>query len=178
MAKYDLNGVHVLNKFIWAKLVQDLQMSKADYNNLVPIIPTQQEPVFNDMPSGRPFLVYTFIVNGYDPDLWANVEQVTYRIYSDDERRLRQVTNYIVDLCRRYEWSADELNDWLYNDAGLPVDSDDRKMEFKFVQVVGATGPEPARSEGGRQFSTVSVRMTYTTDTGSRVAGPGTGMRS
>lgn len=177
MARYDLNGVHILNKFIWHKLEQDMNYSKIDYNGLVPIIPTQQEPLFNDLPSGRPFFVYTFMVSGYDPDLWAHIEQVTYRIYSDDEKRLRQVGNYLTDLCRRYDWTAEELNTWIQGEALLPVDADDRKFEFKFVQVVGFTGPEPSSSEGGRQFSTVTVRMTYTYPEINQNFGHGLGMR-
>lgn len=178
MAKYDLNGVHVLNKFIWARLQRDMAMSTADYSGLTPIIPTQQEPVFNDMPSGKPFLVYTFMISGYDTSLWAHVEQVTYRIFSDDERKLRQVTNYITDLCRRYDWSAEDVNNWIELEAGLPVDADDKKIDFKFIQVVGTTSPEPTGSEGGRQFSTVTVRMAYTLPTEPRVSGAGLGMRS
>src|SRR6476661_3025998 len=99
--KYDLNGVHVLNKYIWTQLQSKGLMSAADYNNLVPIIPTQQEPVFNDMTAGKPFIVYTYLVSAYDTDIWANIEQVTYRIFSDDERKLRQISNFLIDLCKR-----------------------------------------------------------------------------
>lgn len=179
MSNYDLNGVHVLNKFIWASLRTGLGMTEADYRGLIPIIPTQQVPVFNDMPSGLPFLVYTFLVAGYDTSLWANVEQVTYRIFSDDERRLRQVTNYLVDLCKRYEWTAEDINDWVDNNPTLfPMDDDDQKVEFKFVQVVGATSPEPTGQEGGRQFSTVTIRMVFTHPVTNQIVGRNTGMRS
>lgn len=177
MTKYDLNGVHVLNKFIWASLVEAGLMSDADYSGLVPIIPTQQVPVFNDMASGKPFIVYTYMVASYDVDLWANVEQVTYRIFSDNERRLRQVTNFLIDLCKRHDWTASDVNSWLDNST-LPADGDDRKFDFKYVQVVGATSAEPSSQEGGRQDSSVTVRMAFTHDTDSKVFGSRLGMRS
>lgn len=178
MTRYDLNGVHVLNKFIWASLVREGLMTAADYSGLVPIIPTQQQPVFNDMASGKPFLVYTYMVATVDVDLWANVEQVTYRIFSDDERKLRQITNFIIDLCKRYDWTAAEINSWLDGNTTMPVDADDRRFDFKYVQVVGSTSPEPAAQEGGRQNSSVSVRMAFTHDTNDNVAGSRLGMRS
>lgn len=177
MSRYDLNGVHVLNKFIWSSLVAEGIMSDTDYSGLVPIIPTQQVPVFNDMAAGKPFIVYTYMVASYDVDLWANVEQVTYRIFSDDERKLRQVTNFLIDLCKRYDWTASDVNSWLDN-AGLPADSDDRKFDFKYVQVVGSTSAEPFSQEGGRQDSSVTVRMAFTHDVNGAVVGSRLGMRS
>lgn len=177
MTLYDLNGVHVLNKFLWANLEAKGVMSLLDYNGLVPIIPTQQVPVFNNMASGKPFIVYTYIVSSYDADLWANVEQVTYRIFSDDEKKLRQVTNFIVDLCKRFDWTANDVNLWLET-AGFPADSDDRKFDFKYVQVVGASSPEPFAQEGGRQDSSVTVRVAYTHDSDKNVAGTNLGMRT
>lgn len=177
MTRYDLNGVHVLNKFIWASLVAEGLMDPTDYSGLVPIIPTQQVPVFNDMASGKPFIVYTFMVATYDVDLWANVEQVTYRIFSDNERKLRQISNFLIDLCKRYDWTAAEVNSWLDN-SGLPTDSDDKRFDFKYVQVVGSTSAEPSSQEGGRQDASITVRMAFTHQTSDVVAGSRLGMRA
>lgn len=178
MTKYDLNGVHVLNKFIWANLVLEGLMSTSDYTGLVPIIPTQQVPVFNDMAAGKPFIVYTYIVASYDVDLWANVEQVTYRIFSDDERKLRQITNFIIDLCKRYDWTASEINTWLDGNTNMPVDADDRRFDFKYVQVTGSTSAEPSAQEGGRQDSSVTVRMAFTHEMNGTIGSGRLGMRS
>lgn len=176
MTKYDLNGVHVYNKFLWDNLVAAGLMDPTDYSGLVPIIPTQQVPVFNDMSAGKPFLVYTFLVTAYDVDIWANVEQVTYRIFSDDERKLRNITNFIIDLSKRYDWTAQEVNDWI--NAYPSPDGDEKRFEFKYVQVVGATSPEPFAQEGGRQDSSVSVRMAFTRDVTPVVGVSGQGMRA
>jgi len=176
MTKHDLNGVHVLNKYIWDELKKANLLRDSDYNGLVPIIPTQQVPVFNDMAAGKPFIVYTYLVASYDVDLWANVEQVTYRIYSDDERKLRQISNFLIDLCRRFDWSAADVNNWI---DGFPtLDGDEKKFEFKYVQVVGSTSPEPFAQEGGRQNASVTVRMAFIHDMKSGVAGNNLGMRA
>ncbi len=70
--KYDLNGVHVLNKFMWEELVRAGLMNTLDYQGLIPIIPTQQEPVFNDLSSGKPFIIYTYMLAGYTTDIWGH----------------------------------------------------------------------------------------------------------
>jgi hypothetical protein len=176
MSKYDLNGVHVLNKFIWDNLKSAGLLDEIDYSGLVPIIPTQQQPVFNDMASGKPFIVYTFMVAAYDRDIWSNIEQVTYRIYSDDERKMRQINNFIVDLCSRLDWTAQDLNRWIDN-YNSP-DGDEKRFDFKYVNVVGSTGPEPFNQEGGRQDSSVTVRMAYTVDSNPATSGLYLGMRS
>lgn len=176
--KYDLMGVHVLNKYLWSVLKTELQMDESQYFNLVPIIPTQQEAVFNDLPSGRPFLLYTYVTSGYDTDFWANTEQVTYRIFGDQERQLRQISSLLTDVCKRYDWSADDVNDWLENTNQIPVDADDKKFDFKYITVVGGSGPEPYMQENGRQYSTVTVRMCYTHRENGRVSGNNLGLRS
>jgi len=176
MTKHDLNGVHVLNKYLWAELQKSNLMGEYDYNGLVPIIPTQQVPVFNDMAAGKAFIVYTYLVASYDVDLWANVEQVTYRIYSDDERKLRQISNLLIDLCKRFDWTAADVNKWI--DGYATPDGDEKKFEFKYVQVVGSTSPEPFAQEGGRQNASVTVRMAFVHDMVTAVAGNNLGMRA
>jgi hypothetical protein len=175
MSKYELNGVHVLNKFVWDNLKNAGLLDEIDYSGLVPIIPTQQVPVFNDMAAGKPFIVYTFILSAYDQDLWANVEQVTYRIYSDDEAKLRRVVNFLVDLLSRLDWTAADVNRWI--DRSNTADGDEKKFEFKYVNVVGGSGAEPFAQEGGRQDATVTVRMAFTVDSNPAAYGEFLGMR-
>ncbi len=161
--KYDLAGAHVLNKFVWSELTKEFPayMSKDRYQNLVPIIPSQQVPVFTEMGSNHPFIVYTYTKTGYSCDFWDHTEQMAYTIHSENERYLRQLTNFISDLLRRYDETAMEVNDFVYG-ASTPVDSDDRKFDFKYVTVTGAMGPEPFTTEGGRQAATVNMRYAYT----------------
>lgn len=176
MTTYDLNAVHVYNKFLWSRLLEAGLMNESDYSGLTPIIPSQQERVFNDMTAGRPFIIYTFAMASYDVDIWANVEQVTYRIFSDDERKLRNISNFIVDLSKRFDWSASDVNSWIktFN----TVDQDEKSFDFKYVQVLSMTGPEPYSEEGGRQSASVTVRISYTIESETKVDGVRMGMRS
>ncbi len=177
--KYDLNGVHVLNKFIWGQLKSQEFMTDIDYRGMVPIIPTQQHPAFNDMSTGTPFIVYTYVVSGYDANIWSNIEQVTYRIFGDNERQIRQITNFLIDLLKRYDWTAQEVNDWLERNSGVyPVnDNDDQAFDFKWVTVAGGSSPEPSDQEDGRQYSSITVRMAYVHSEIKGVSGPWLGMK-
>lgn len=165
MSKFDLTGAHVLNKFVWNRLSNELGMTRADYQGLVPIIPSQQLPVFTEMGPNRPFIVYTYGKLAYSTDIWEHVEQLAYTVYSEDESQLRRVTNFLADLLRRFDIVAQEVNDYV-NDALVNPsgDEDDRGFDFKYINVTGLAGPEPFTSEGGRQASSVTIRYAYTTD--------------
>lgn len=168
--KYDLSGAHVVNKFVWSRLESDLGMSKADYNGLVPIIPTQEVPVFNEMKTGRPFIVYAYNIAGYNTDIWQHQEQLAYTIYSDNETDLRRISNFLRDLMRRYDITAAEINDFI-GSPQIPgtlvnpsADGDDRAFEFKYITVISGLSNGPASSENGRQSSTLAFRYEYTRD--------------
>lgn len=171
--KYDISGAHVLNKFVWSELSKPesqggLGMSISDYSGLVPIIPTQQVPVFNEMGAGKPFIVYTYTSVGYSTNIWDNVEQMNYMVYSDDEVKLRRVLHFITDILHRYDKTAEEVNDYITAASVPRVDSDDVKFEFKYVTVISSRGPEPAVTEGGRQAASVTMRYSYIYDENER----------
>lgn len=171
----DLAGTHVLNKFVWFKLQEAGIMDHNNYNGLIPIVPTQQQPVFNDLPSNTPYIVYTYTNAGYDEDFWADREQITYRIYSDNERQLRQISNFLTDLLKRYDWTAEEVNNWIANFAS--TDGDEKKFHFMYTDVISAIGPEPFDQEGGRQGAAVTLMAVYTHLVQGIPGLPGQGMR-
>ena len=171
----DLAGAHVLNKFVWQKLKESEIMVPSNYGGLIPIIPSQQVPVFNEFPTSTPYIVYTYTNMGYDSDFWADREQILYRVYSDNERQIRQITNFLIDLLKRYDWTAEEINDWITQFAS--TDGDEKKFNFYWTQVVSSIGPEPYATEGGRQAGSVSVSYVYTHNQEGRPGVSGKGMR-
>lgn len=177
MSRYDLNPVHTYNKFLWSRLKEEFGYSETNYKGLVPIIPTQQVSVFNDLPTGNPFIVYTFSDAGYDMEFYTNIEQVTYMVYSDKEGQIRQICNFIIDLSRRMDWTAEEVNDFIPTITNKSGDVDDHKFDFKYVYVVSTIGPEPYETEGGRQAGAVILRIGATVDE-RQTLGTGKGMRS
>jgi hypothetical protein len=167
--KYDLAGAHVLNKFVWHELSKPvseggLEMSTSAYNGLIPIIPTQQVPAFTEMGTAKPFIVYTYTNAGYSENIWSHVEQMSYIVYSDSEQQLRQIGNFLVDLLRRYDLTAEEVNDFIPTIVNGSGDHDEQNFEFHYVTVMATLGPEPYRTEGGRQATSITVRYAYTYD--------------
>jgi len=161
MARYDLTGTHVLNKYIWSELEREFGLKKSDYKGLVPIVPTQQIPVLNDLPSGNPFIIYTYYNAGYDVDFWADIEQFQYRIYSDQEQQLRRISNFLADLLKRWDWTADQVNSFV---STLADNADEKKFDIKYVNILSAVSPEPTETEDGRQSAVITGRICYTHD--------------
>jgi hypothetical protein len=172
LSNYRVTGSHQLNKWLWEKL-QGLQYKGAPafqkYGtgagkvNLVPFVPSQQLPEFTNIAGGAPFIVYTYSQQGSGSTWFTQVEQVAYVIYDNDEERLRTIHTYMVDLLRRADWTAQEINKWIYDLTPEPGTQAD-PFEFKTVQVVSANGPEPFETQDGRQGAIVVVRIVFTHD--------------
>lgn len=166
MVDYRNNGAHQINKYLWSKLktfVYDgTNLAFADFVgsppavNIVPIIPTQQVPEVVDIVGGAPFIVYNFRENP-KLDFWLSRETLSYVIYDANEQRLRAIRNYMVDLLKRYDWSAQDVNDYM---ASQSITG----FEFKEIHIFTATGPGVTTDEGGRQTASVVVSYIYASD--------------
>lgn len=162
MGDYTLTGVHEINKWLWDKLqalsVNDVQAFAAygpSKISAVPIIPSQQQPELNDILGGAPYLVYNYTINPYSEEFWMCRETCAYVIYDNNEERLRAIFHYMVDLFKRADWTARDIN------AFLPTDS---PWDFKSVGVSTSTGPDKFADEGGKQSAMVVINYTYTHD--------------
>jgi len=168
--EYGTVGAHQINKWLWTKL-KDFQYpaglsrtpvkafkaygAEVGQKNLIPIVPTQQQPQLLDISGGAPFIVYNYIVSSYASEWWLTREQCAYVIYDNDEARLRAIQGYMIDLLRRMDWTARDVN------ASPMID---RRFDFKYVQLTSASGPDEFSSEGGRQGAMVVINYEYTMD--------------
>jgi hypothetical protein len=168
MTDYRTVGAHQINKWLWSKLqsfeyktntkaFSDYKDSgNTDGYDLVPILPSQQKPQIFDITKGlSPFIVYTYMMSPYASEWWMCREQCAYIIYDSNEERLRAIHSYMIDLLKRMDWTARELNN--SNDISSLFD-------FKYVQVSSATGPDEFSTEGGEQGAMVIANYEYTTD--------------
>jgi len=167
---YRTVGAHQINKWLWSKLKDyeypaglPAQPTKAfsAYGtgtgklNLIPIVPTQQQPQLLDISGGAPFVVYNYIVSARASEWWLTREQCVYVIYDNDEARLRAIHGYMIDLLRREDWTARDVN---------IAASTDKRFDFKYVQMTSASGPDEFSTEGGRQGAMVVINYEYTMD--------------
>jgi hypothetical protein len=163
--KWDLASVHPLNAFLWNELESEFGMSESDYavtempQGLVPIIPSQQIPLLTRQE--KPFLVYNWTTEDQGVDWYLQHDQIMYLVYSEEEKEIRQLVNFMRSLFEKFDESAAPVNHFVRNST-----SDNwKRFNYKYIQVLsGSGGALPLGSEGGRQESMVSIRVTYTVE--------------
>jgi hypothetical protein len=166
---YRVTGIHQINKWLWFKLKDFVWdgTNKAfnaykDSGNaagvgLIPIIPRQQIPEFTGL-SDAPFIVYNYVISPRSTEFFLKREQGVYTIYDTNPGRSRAIQNYMVDLLEKWDWTAKQINDYIWTDG---VNTNDG-YDFKYVGVSSATSADPAQSEGGRIGAMVIAHYEYT----------------
>jgi hypothetical protein len=118
MVNYKLDAMIELRKYFWQKLKDANIFTASDYysdnvgQEIVPLIPVQQSPELNQFLSGKKHIVYDKIGISYE-DLWAICnEQILFTIYSTDVSEINEIRNFMLDLFRRVDESARDVNHW------------------------------------------------------------------
>lgn len=116
MTNYKIDVTSDIRKYLWDELIKKSIFDEDEYysdninEKLIPIIPVQQSPEFSQFLSGKKHIVYDKVGIGYE-DLWAICsEQVMFTIYSPDISEINEIRNFIVDLFRRMDDSASDIN--------------------------------------------------------------------
>jgi len=170
MADYRVVGAHEINKWLWfmlkdfeykpgVKAFKDYKDSgnSAGYS-IVPLIPGYQWPQMSDITKNKsPYIVYNYIMSSYSSEWWICREQCAYVIYDFDEERLRAIHTYMVDLLKRMDWTARDINN-----SGKAASN----FDIKFVQLTSASGPDDfaVTTELTLRGAMVVVNYEYTTD--------------
>lgn len=158
MADYKENARGVLNAFLWDQLQDSGIMSSADYRpdgftkSLVPIIPSQEIPEFNNLLPDSTYIVYDFEVEGYDDDWWICEESMLYSIISPNYGKILEITEFMIDLFRRVDESGHDVQ--MFNPKTNIV-------KFYSVSLSSANSPAPFETEGGRMIGTVQISYKY-----------------
>lgn len=136
--KYDV--MYDLRKHLWQSLKDIDILEPQEYysdnlgEELVPIIPVQQMPEMNQFLSGKTHIVYDKIGMSYEDNWVICCEQILYSIYSTDISEIAQIRNLMVDLYRRMDDSATEIN-------RSPIPSNKFKFYSIFVADISPTSP-------------------------------------
>lgn len=158
MADYTKNARSIINAYLWNELKESGILEETQYRpddfttSVIPIIPSQEVPEFNNLMPELPFIVYDYEVEGYDDDWWICNEYIVYTIVSTSVSKAVEITEFMVDLFRRIDESGKDLQ--AYN----PIDN---IVRFYTVSLRSATGPAPFETEGGRVASTVEIGYKY-----------------
>ena len=145
--------------FVWDKLKEVGLLDPNDYiadgfiEPLVPIIPVQQVPEFNNLVGNKTYLIYDYDVKPYDEDSWWICEEtIVFTVVSNDFNAIISITQFLVDLFRRMDDSATDVN--TYNGS---------TSIFKFFNFIlnSASSPSPFEEEGGRQMADIDISYKY-----------------
>ena len=159
MANWDYSAVHGLNKYLWAKLKEELQWSESNYGGLVPITTPQQQPEFNSY--NAPYIVYGYNPQATGPDWYLDGEIIAYTIFSASSADIRRAVNVMKAAFNRFDESAVDVNNYIRANGT----ADNKLFDYKAIRLVSAGGPEPSLTEGGRQDGSVVISVMYTHDT-------------
>ena len=140
MTNYKIDALFELKKYIWDALVnleifdpEDYYSDNISSNVVVPIIPVQQSPELAQFLSGKKHIVFDKISTTYDTNWLICQEQFLYTIYATDYTEINQIRNVFIDLFRRMDESARDVN---YSDI-----SDLIKFHTIYISDISPTSP-------------------------------------
>jgi hypothetical protein len=164
MTVYDLISTNNIRQYIWDAVknanILDVNNYYADgfSESLNPIIPAQEVPEFNNLLPGRTYMLYDYETKVIPVQWWMSEESMTISIISQNYEKVVQVQNLIVDLFRRYDQSASDINSYNGHSSSFI---------FHYTAIDSVMSPEPFHNEGDYQIGSVSFSYSYSRKTDS-----------
>jgi hypothetical protein len=158
MGNWDYSAVHGINKYLWAKLKEELGWSEANYGGLTPITTPQQQPEFNAY--NFPYIVYGYSPQATGPDWLLEGEVIAYTVFSASSADIRKAVNVMKWAFNRFDESAVDVNKYIQANGS----ADNKAFDYKAIRLTSASGPEPSLTEGGRQDGSVVISVMFTHD--------------
>lgn len=159
MADYNASPADDLRKWLWFEMQDNGIVNAADYNitgigQIVPIIPVQQQKELVDKVSGKPFVTYDIVTSMVPSGMWYIFnDQILFTVFCEDFRTARAIRNLMVDLFRRQDDSARELNEF-----------SDSEFAYLNVTILENRNVNAERGDQGRLSFDMIVGVTYVRD--------------
>ena len=158
MTKWNFDSMYDLRQFIWTNLQDSGIIDKDDYysdnlgKSIVPILPVQQQPEMNQFLNNKTHIVYDKVGMSYE-DNWAICcEQILFTIYDSDYAKINEIRNFMVDLFRRMDESAGDLNRY----SGLS-----EKFKFHSIYIADISPTTPSEEIQGFLSADVVLEVKY-----------------
>lgn len=156
-ADYKIDAMFELRKFLWKELKLAGMFNQNDYYSdnlgadIIPIIPVQQLPEMDQFLNGKKHIVYDKIGLTYEENWMICCEKVLFTIYSTDITEIYEMRNLLVDLFRRMDDSARDVN------ASRETD----KLIFHSIYVSETTPIDPSTELQGFLSTDVILEVKY-----------------
>ena len=155
---YNYDVMLDLRKHLWSQLKSNSLFQASDYysdnlgEELIPIIPVQQQAEMNQFLSGKKHIVYDKIGMSYEDNWVICCEQILFTIYSTDISEINQIRNLMVDLYRRMDESARDTNRY----SGIS-----QKFKFYSIFVADISPTAPSEELAGFLSTDIVLEVKY-----------------
>jgi hypothetical protein len=162
MADYTKTAISDVIGILWKELKDNGALVESDYpivggKRLMPIFPTQEDETKNLISNPEaPYLVYDFDTMSYDVEWVICKERLTFKIYAPDFDKVIEIMNIMLDLFRRFDESAANVN--TYVKSVNPTSP----FRYKYFSLTEANSPDPADELAGRLEADISIVYAYT----------------
>jgi len=164
MTIYKENARSIINSFLWEEIKESGVLDENDYRpdnftkTLIPIIPAQEIPEFNNLLPDQTYIIYDYEINDYMDKWWICEEYMTYSIVGTKFGKVMEIIELMVDLFRRKDLSGKDLQSFNTNQD---------KIKFYSACLDSVTSPTPSEFEGGRIIGVVQITYKYSREVNS-----------
>lgn len=154
---YNIDAMYEIRRHLWEELVLNKLVKSSDYyientgNEIIPIIPVQQSPELNQFLSGKTHIVYDKVGMTYEDNWLICCEKLLFTIYSTDVSEINAIRNLMLDVFRRMDDSARDLNS----------SRNTNKIIFHNTMVIETTPTEPSQELQGFLSTDVMIEVKY-----------------
>lgn len=158
MADYKKSAIYEIRDMIWNELLDKGLLDDQDYyadgftDSLIPIIPAQQVPEFNNLLPGKPYITYDLSVRPYGQAWWICEEVLSLSVISTNAAQIQSIINLIVDLFRRYDKAAKDANEYI---------DENSVFHYHYFYIENADPIQAFDNEGGFMVGDVSILYAY-----------------
>lgn len=154
---YSVDAIYEIRKHLWEELKSNKLFKASDYyiensgTEIIPIIPVQQQPELNQFLSGKSHIVYDKTGLSYEENWMICCEKILFTIYSTDVSEINSIRNLMIDVFRRMDLSAKDLN----------ASKGTNKIIFFNTMVMEITPTEPSMELDGFLSTDVILEVKY-----------------
>ena len=154
---YNIDAMYEIRRHLWEELVSSKLFKASNYyidstgTEIIPIIPVQQQAEFNQFLNGKPHIVYDKTGLSYEENWMICCEKLLFTIYSTDVSEINAIRNLMLDVFRRMDLSAKDLN----------KSKDTNKIIFYNTLVLEITPTEPSMELQGFLSTDVIIEVKY-----------------
>jgi hypothetical protein len=157
MIDYNIDAMYEIRKHLWQELLLNKIFNDSDYysdnigKEIIPIIPVQQQPELNQFLSGKKHIVYDKIGLSYEENWMICCEKILFTIYATNFSEINQIRNLMIDVFRRMDDSAKDLN----------ASKSTQKIKFFNTMIAEISPTEPSQELQGFLSADVILEVKY-----------------